>query len=78
MRMRTKSGRDASQKSRKQTDKGRKAIVKKKLSKDEYTLEDMRALLKDDHWEEVSGNKRWMYDRDATVKEFNRYLRKRI
>lgn len=36
-------------------------------------VEDMRALLKDDHWEEVCGHTRWKYDRNSTLKEFRRY-----
>lgn len=36
-------------------------------------VEDMRALLKDDHWEEVCGHTRWKYDRNSTVKEFRKY-----
>lgn len=36
-------------------------------------VEDMRALLKDDHWEEVCGHTRWKYDRNSTIKEFKRY-----
>lgn len=36
-------------------------------------VEDMRALLKDDHWEEVCGHTRWKYDRNSTIKEFRRY-----
>lgn len=36
-------------------------------------VEDMRALLKDDHWEEVCGHTRWKYDRNSTIKEFRKY-----
>lgn len=60
---------------RTKADKGRSAIIRKELKKDRYTIEDMRAMLKDDHWEEVSGNRRWNYDRAATVREFNKYLK---
>lgn len=36
-------------------------------------VEDMRALLKDEHWEEVCGHTRWKYDKKSTIKEFNKY-----
>lgn len=36
-------------------------------------VEDMRALLKDEHWEEVCGHSRWKYDKKSTIKEFNKY-----
>lgn len=38
-------------------------------------VEDMRAVLKDDHWEEVCGHSRWKWDKQSTIKEYNRYLR---
>lgn len=68
-------GKARSDTARTRTDKGRKAIVRKRLSRDTYTVEDMRARLRDDHWEEVAGNKRWNYDDSATVREFNKYLK---
>ena len=57
------------------TDKGKTAIIKKNLGKDVYTIEDMRAKLRDDHWEEVVGNRRWNYDPKETVRQFNKYLK---
>ena len=41
-------------------------------------VEDMRALLKDEHWEEVCGHVRWKYDKKSTIKEFNRYQREHM
>lgn len=38
-------------------------------------VEEMRAILKDDHWEEVCGHSRWKWDKQSTIKEYNRYLR---
>lgn len=38
-------------------------------------VEDMRATLKDEHWEEVCGHSRWKWDKQSTIKEYNRYLR---
>ena len=70
-------GRDISLKSRGYADKGNDAIIKRNLTRDKYTVEEMRALLNDEHWEEEAGNKRWMYDSKATVKEFNKHKRSR-
>ncbi len=69
----TSSGKDATYSTKRKADKGRNQIIRKNLKRDAYTTEDMRALLKDDHWEEVAGNKRWMTDNKALVKEFTRY-----
>ena len=66
-------GRDVSHRARRSADAGMDAIIKKDLRNDKYTLEDMKALLKDAHWEEICGNKRWSYDSKATVKEFKKY-----
>lgn len=71
------SKRGAKVNARSKADKGRKAIVSHNLKKDRYTIEDMRALLRDDHWEEVCGNRTWNYDPKATVHEFNKYLKAR-
>lgn len=71
----SKKGRKKDLTAKKKADKGKSAIIKRNLKKDAYTIEDMRALLRDDHWEEVCGNKRWNYDSAATVKEFNKYLK---
>ena len=71
----TKTGKKVDAQAR--SDKGKDAIIKSKLKRDSYTIEEMRALLRDDHWEEVTGNKRWSYDSKATVKEFNKYLKTR-
>lgn len=38
-------------------------------------VEEMRAILKDDHWEEVCGHSRWKWDKQSTIKEYHRYLR---
>lgn len=73
----TSSGKDATHRTKKRAEKGRTQIIKNKLKKDSYTVEDMRALLKDDHWEEVSGNKRWMHDSRETVKEFVKYQKRK-
>ena len=37
-------------------------------------IEDMRALLRDEHWEEVCHHSRWKWDNASTIKEYNRYL----
>lgn len=73
----TKSGKDATSSAKRKSDKGKAQIIKRKLSRDAYTVEDMRAILKDDHWEEISGNKRWMTDSKETVKQFNNYLKRK-
>ena len=70
-------GRDVSLKARGYADRGTDMIIQKNLRDDKYTIEEMRALLKDDHWEEECGNKRWMYDSKATVREFNKYKKSR-
>lgn len=62
---------------RAKSDKGKKAIVKSKLKRDTYNIEDMRALLKDEHWEEITGKKDWMRNDAATVREFNKYMKSR-
>ncbi len=69
-------GRDISLKARGYSDKGSREIVKKNLKRDKYNIEDMRALLSDAHWEEVCGHKRWKYDSQSTVKEYNKYKKK--
>jgi len=69
-------GRDISQKANRYADKGSSEILKKNLKNDKYNIEDMRALLRDAHWEEVVGNKRWSYDSKATVREFKKYQKK--
>lgn len=58
---------------RRNSDVGMNRIREKQLANDEYTKEDMRALLKDAHWEEVCGHSRWKYDNKSLVKEFNKY-----
>lgn len=52
-------------------EKGMRAIHGKMAANTPY--EDMIALLKDAHWEEVCGHKRWMFDRKTLVKEYNKY-----
>lgn len=71
----SKKGKRKDLTAKKKADNGKTVIIKRNLKKDAYTLEDMRALLRDDHWDEVCGNKRWNYDSAATVKEFNKYLK---
>lgn len=44
------------------------------LDKGRYTKEDMRALLKDVHWEEYCGHSRWKFDDRSLVREFQNYL----
>lgn len=74
----TKTGRIADTKARSRTEKAKKVIAKRNIAKDRYSIEDMRAMLRDDHWEEVCGHKRWNYDNATTVKEFNKYLKRRL
>ena len=74
----TKTGRAADIKARSRTERGKAVIRKREIAKDRYSIEDMRAMLRDDHWEEVCGNRRWNYDNSATVREFNKYLKKKI
>ena len=62
---------------RSNAEKGMRRIYEKGLNRDEYTKEDMRALLKDAHWEEVCGHSRWKYDNKTLVKEFNKYMKER-
>lgn len=58
---------------RKALDKGTRAIHERQIAQDDYEIGDMRALLKDAHWEEVCGHKRWMFDNKTLVKEFKKY-----
>jgi len=37
-------------------------------------VEEMRALLKDERWEEVCGHTRWKYDKKSTLKEYEKYI----
>lgn len=73
----TASGRDATHSIKRKSEKGKNQIIKSKLKRDAYSIEDMRALLKDDHWEEVSGNTRWKTDDRATVIEFTKYQKRK-
>lgn len=44
------------------------------LKNDKYgEIGDMRAKLKDDHWEEICGHKRWMYDNKSLIREYKKY-----
>lgn len=54
-------------------DKGTRAIHEMGIKRDDYEIGDMRALLKDAHWDEVCGHKRWMFDNKTLVKEFKKY-----
>ena len=67
-------GRDVSYRTRRTSERADRNITKRELGEDRYTLEDMRALLKDAHWEEVCGHTRWKYDRQSTVREYKKYL----
>lgn len=58
---------------RRTAEKGTRAIHEREIKNDVYELGDMRALLKDAHWEEVCGHKRWMFDNKTLIKEFKRY-----
>ena len=71
----TKSGRNAELRSKARKEKGTKAIAKRNIQRDRYTIEEMRALLTDDHWEEVCNNTNWLYNKEATVREFTRCQR---
>ena len=73
----TSSGKTATLRAKSRAEKGRNAKMKADLKRDRYTVEDMRAILNDDHWEEVCGNRRWNYDKAATVREFNKYLKRK-
>ena len=66
-------GRDVSMKTRGYTDKAMDTIISKNMKKDAYNIEEMRALLKDAHWEDYAGNKRWSYDGKETVRQFKKY-----
>lgn len=66
-------GREVTDRALGYAERGTKAIVKRDLKNDKYNIEDMRALLRDARWEEVSGNKRWSYDSKETVKQFKKY-----
>ena len=68
-------GRDVSDRVRRTTERGTSEIRHAQLKRDSYNIEDMRALLKDERWEEVCGHSRWKYDPNSTVKEYQRYLR---
>lgn len=72
----TADGRDATYRARYMMDMGSRAMNRMEIGRDDYSLEDMRALLKDDHWEEVCGHKRWNYDAQSTVREFKKYQRR--
>lgn len=73
----TKTGKNATTSARRKSEKGSNQIIRNKLKKDAYSIEDMRALLKDEHWEEVVNSKRWMTDNKELVKQFNRYLKRK-
>lgn len=50
-------------------------VQERKKEAQKIGVEDMRAVLKDEHWEEVCGHSRWKWDKQSTIKEYNRYLR---
>ncbi len=49
-------------------------MISDTLSVDGYNVQEMRALLKDEHWEEECNHTRWKHDDKALVKEFRKYL----
>ena len=49
-------------------------MISDTLSVDGYDVPEMRALLKDEHWEEVCNHTRWKYDDKSLVREFRKYL----
>lgn len=69
-----KKGKDITSRINRSQESGLAEIRHKELRTDRYSIEDMRALLRDDHWEEVCGHKKWNYDSNSTVKEFKKYL----
>ena len=73
----TASGKEVTHRAKKKSDAQKTAAIRRNLAKDKYTVEDMRAILNDDHWEEVCGHRRWNYDKTATVREFNKYLKRK-
>lgn len=72
----TKTGRVAKDQTvlRRDADRYKDEKIKRDLQHDMFTIEDMRALLKDEHWEEYCGHKRWMRDDKACVMAFNSYV----
>ena len=48
-------------------------MISDTLSVDGYDTQEMRALLKDEHWEEECGHTRWKYDDKSLVREFKKY-----
>lgn len=66
-------GKDVTYRTKGASERATRNIMKREIASDKYTIEDMRALLRDDHWEEVCGHKRWNYDPKSTVKEFKKY-----
>ena len=70
-------GRDIGDRVLKSHAKGSNIRHAQQIARDKYTLEDMRAMLRDERWDEVCGNKRWNYDSKATVREFKKYMNSR-
>lgn len=66
-------GRNVTNRTRGTSERAYRNMTKRELASDVYTTEDMRALLKDAHWEEVCGHSRWKYDNKSLVKEFKKY-----
>ena len=66
-------GRDVTDKYRRINDDYYSSMMDEDIRNDVYNIEDMRALLKDSHWEEVCGNTRWKWDKKSTIKEFKKY-----
>ena len=68
-----KKGKNVTDKYLRIADEYNNYVMNEDLNNDVYNIEDMRALLKDSHWEEVCGNTRWKWDKKSTVKEFTKY-----
>jgi len=66
-------GRDVTDKYRRINDDYYNYVMNEDINNDVYNLEDMRALLKDAHWQEVCGHTRWKWDKKSTIKEFKKY-----
>lgn len=66
-------GRNVTEKYMRIADEYNSYMMDEDFKKDAYNVEEMRALLKDSHWEEVCGHTRWKWDKKATVKEFKKY-----
>lgn len=71
----TATGRDVTYSTRGKADRGLREIRKRGIARDDYDIDDIRALLEDARWDEVAG-RRWMYDDQEAVRQFHRYMRR--